>query len=353
MTWRNAPFVTVCAVAFSAPAIAQNAVRETVFYMTGGDAAFDSFRDHVDQIDVIGPQVYAVEGDGVVWGAVDPRVLSLAKQASVKVMPLIHNPGFNQESIHTLLADSAARARTIASMVQLGREFGYWGWQFDFENVHVSDTDRFTAFYREAAEALHAAGMTLSVAVVPTDGRPGHLPFHRYMLANWRGNFDVAALAEAGDFISLMTYAQHGGVTTPGPIAGLPWMRRMVQYALDQGVPAAKISLGIPSYSGYWRPDYTASQGAKAAGAEVSWSRARALLDQNQVEATWLPDQGSHLAYWERSGTFEWLFLEDHRSFATKLALLDEFPGLRGISVWVLGAEDPDIWPLLGERRRR
>jgi spore germination protein YaaH len=237
-------------------------------------------------------------------------------------------------------------------MVDLGRRHGYWGWQFDFENIHVSDTDRFTAFYREAADALHAAGMTLSIAVVPTDGVPGHLPFHRYMLANWRGNFDVAALAEIGDFISLMTYAQHGGVTTPGPIAGLPWMRRMVEYALAQGVPAAKLSLGIPSYSGYWRPDYSEDRGAKVAGAEVSWARAQALLAQNAAEATWLPDQGSHLAYWARSGTFEWLFLEDQRSFATKLALLDEYPNLHGISVWVLGAEDPDIWPALTARRR-
>ena len=37
----------------------------------------------------------------------------------------------------------------------------------------------------------------------------------------------------AGDFISWMTYAQHAGGTTPGPVAGLPWMREMMDWVLD------------------------------------------------------------------------------------------------------------------------
>ena len=45
------------------------------------------------------------------------------------------------------------------------------------------------------------------------------------------------------------------------------------------------------------------------------------------------------------------MFREDARSFALKLGLLDDYPGLHGISVWVLGSEDPAIWELLAERR--
>ena len=114
-------------------------------------------------------------------------------------------------------------------MVELAQRHGYWGWQFDFENFHITDRDAMTQYYREAADALHANGFTISIAVVPTLGTAGRSPFHRYMEANWRGTFDLRAIAGVSDFISYMTYAQHGGPTTPGPIAGLPWMRATLE----------------------------------------------------------------------------------------------------------------------------
>ena len=55
-------------------------------------------------------------------------------------------------------------------------------------------------------------------------------------------------------------------------------------------------------------------------------------------------DQGwVHVAYYENGGVYEWLFLENARSFRAKLALMKE-KKLRGFSAWVLGPEDPEIW---------
>jgi spore germination protein YaaH len=51
----------------------------------------------------------------------------------------------------------------------------------------------------------------------------------------------------------------------------------------------------------------------------------------------------------EVGGTFEWLFLENARSFGAKVALMKE-KKLRGFSAWVLGPEDPAIWGVLGKR---
>lgn len=344
--------VVLAAVALSATAVTgQTGSRpERLFYMTGSEASFESFRRHIGHIDVIAPQVFSVEGDGVVWGEVDPRVLALARQHDVRVMPLIHNPGFRQETIHALLIDAAARARTVQALVDLASRHGFWGWQFDFENISVVDRDSLTAFYRETAEALRAAGFTLSIAVVPTDGRAGPTAFHRYMEENWRASFDLRALAEIGDFVSYMTYAQHGAVTTPGPVAGLPWMRSVLDHALAAGVPPEKISLGIPSYSAYWAPGVAAEQGARVIGAEIGYDRAMSLIERAGADLRWLTDQGVHFAFWEHGGTFEWLFLEDRRSVAAKLDLFASYKGLRGISVWVLGAEDPGIWDVVDAR---
>jgi spore germination protein YaaH len=323
---------------------------ETLFYLRNNDAAIRSFAENAEHISILGPQTFRIDAGGALRGGVDERILDIARDGNVRVMPLFLNPGFDQETAHALLDDTAARARAVRNLVDLAVEHDFWGWQFDMENIHASYRDRLTDFYREAAEALHAAGKTISIAVVPTDGSSGNDGFSAYMQENWRNSFDVAALAEIGDFVSWMTYAQHAGGTTPGPVAGLPWMRQMTEWALTQGVPPEKLSLGVPSYSDYWLPVYD-DAGARVRGRDISFARAQELAAEAGAEWIWLPEQGVHYAFWQRNVTFDWLFLEEARSFGLKLDLLSEYPGLRGISVWVLGSEDPAIWELLAQRR--
>jgi len=321
---------------------------EILFYTGGsGERVLDLFRQHADLISVIGPQAYRTDSLGNVTGGVHPELRSIARRHGVRVMPLIVNPGFDQAVIHALLHDPAARQRAIDTMVELAVSNGFWGWQFDFENIHVSDRDAFTRFYREAANALHAVDKTISVAVVPTDGTPGETPFQRYMQDNWRNSFDVAELAAIGDFVSWMTYAQHGGVTAPGPIAGLPWVRAMLDHALAADVPPERLSLGIPVYSGWWFPGWEDGEGARVRGREIGYARARELLAAAGVEAAWVPELGVSYAFWSNRGVYEWLFLEDRRSLEAKLELLDAHPRIRGVSIWVLGAEDPEVWDVL------
>ena len=127
-------------------------------------------------------------------------------------------------------------------------------------------------------------------------------------------------------------------------------MRRMLEYALSQGVPPQKISLGIPTYSGWWHPVHDEARGARVAGSEIAWSRAQELLTGAGVATEWLPELGVSYAFWPNEGIYEWLFLEDARSLDAKLDLYAEYPGLRGVSAWVLGAEDPAIWDVLSRR---
>jgi len=108
---------------------------------------------------------------GIMWGAVDKRVLALAKAHRVKVMPLFTNEGFNGPALRRLLSDSVALARSVKTMVDLCKANGFWGIQFDVENLNIADRDRFTGWYTDAANALHAAGFTLSEATVLTLAR--------------------------------------------------------------------------------------------------------------------------------------------------------------------------------------
>jgi len=346
-----APRCVVFVILVSALLSLEVQAQEVIVYGAGGvRRGSDTFLDHADQIDVISPQSYRVDSLGNVSGAVPERLWMEAAETGTRLMPLIMNPGFNQPQMHGLLANPAARKRTIDFMVAEGEAKGFWGWQFDFENVDRGQKEAFTLFFQEAAAALHDAGMTASVAVVPTNDQAEERGFSRYMQDNWRGNFDMRALAEAGDFISLMTYAQHGGPTAPGPIAGLPWMKEMLDYALEQGVPVEKISLGLPFYSGYWHPDEFANGQVRVRGREVHFSLADSLLRTNNVERIWLEEQGVTYGFWQHYGVFHWVFLENVRSMRAKLDLFEQYPGLRGISIWVLSAEDPAVWDLMRER---
>jgi spore germination protein YaaH len=328
--------------------VLESGAQEVIVYGgSGPNRGSEEFAKVARYIDVIAPQTYKVDSLGNVSGGVPARLAKEARDAGTRMMPLIMNPGFDQEQMHGLLANAEAQQKTISFLVEEGLKNEYWGWQFDFENIHSSRKDAFTAFFRNTATALHDAGMTLSVAVVPTNDQAEERGFSRYMQDNWRGNFDMKALAEAGDFISLMTYAQHGGPTAPGPIAGLPWMKEMLDYALSEGVPVEKISLGIPFYSGYWYPDHFPNGTARVRGNEIGFDQATKLLEENGVEPIWVPEQGASYGFWQHYGVFRWVFLENLQSMRAKLDLFNAYPGLRGVSIWVLGAEDPLVWEAL------
>lgn len=333
--------------------LAPTAVRaqdmERLFYYTDNDAAYESLVAHIDRISVLAPAAYSVDEDGIVWGEVDPRVLRLAREHGVPVMPLIVNPGFDQEMLSTLLANPQARARAVGWMLDECRRHDYWGIQFDFENVSIDDRDALSLFYRELANALHPEGYKLSIAVVHRpDEVPGPTRYHKWLFRNWRAGYDLKALGEIGDFISIMSYSQHTRRTPPGPQASVAWQEEVLEYFL-QFVPREKLSLGIPTGSQHWytsQEDRITPEMARSYSQNISWKRATGLVERYDAELLWSDAHQVPYAFFPRGGTFEWIFLEDARSFRAKLELVRE-NRLRGFSVWVLGPEDPSIWDAL------
>jgi len=318
---------------------------ENLFYYVDAEDAFASFEANSDYITIVAPQTYSISESGVVWGEVDSRVMAIARQKDIQVIPLIMNPGFDRELFHTFLQDTTAQQRTIRMMVALAREYGYAGWQFDFEHIHLSDRQAFTDFYRRTADAFRPYQLSLSAAVVPTNTNFDlRTPYHRFLYEYWRGAYDLAALADIGDFLSLMTYSQHTRRTPPGPVSGLPWMREMVSYMTDElGIAPQKISLGIPFYSTYWYADYTDERGGFMNGRGASYAKVQGLIDRYDAEVVWLEKPQTNYAIWNHDGVYEYAFIEDQRSLEPKLGLVDEY-NLRGISVWRLGQEDPSVW---------
>ena len=265
---------------------------------------------------------------------------------------LVDTGGFNQEELHQLLTDDVVRSRMVASLGEICRRHQYDGMQIDFENLAIADRDAFTRFYREAADVLHRAGCEISVAVVHRpDVLAGANAYQEWLMDSWRGGYDLRALAEAGDFISVMSYSQHTRRTPPGPQASLPWMEQIIEHFL-QFMPPEKLSLGIATGSQHWYTSYDeriVPELARSYSAQVSYAWARGIIERNGGTLHWSDEHQVSYSFFPVGGTFEWIFLEDARSFRARTALMQKHR-LRGFSVWVLGPEDPAIWEELGGR---
>lgn len=332
------------ALVLAVPAMAKNPTA--LFYLMGTQKSTNSFLANVDKIDVLVPTWYGVDANGLVNGGPNEYLYRIARAKQLPVTPILSMTA-GREGFHKLLHDEDAKQRMNAALVREGQARGYQGFQFDFESIAWTDRDAYTLMVRQTAQALHKAGMTLSVAVVPN--APGHAEggrFSKWMWEYWRGAYDLKALGQAADLISLMTYDQHTRWTAPGPVDGLPWMKKHLEYALTQ-VPKEKLSLGIATYGYRW---YTGDP-VKADGSEASNITADYIdadesfplaLEQN-ADVQWDPVEAESWFYFYRDDMREWVFRPDARSFRVRYDLVKQY-GLQGFSCWVLGAEDPKVW---------
>ncbi|MCB0589019.1 MAG: hypothetical protein KDD06_27270, partial [Phaeodactylibacter sp.] len=137
--------------------------------------------------------------------------------------------------------------------------------------------------------------------------------------------------------------------TPPGPVAGIEWVEKVVKYLLSEGIAPQKISMGVPTYSVHWFADYTEERGGFSNGRQVGYDRVQHLLGKFDAIPQWHEKGGCHYAFWDNGGVYEYLFIEDAESLKLKLGILEKYH-LRGISVWVLGREDPRFWEVLRKR---
>lgn len=309
---------------------------ERVFYYVDRPAAFASALMNMPKISVFAPQSYSVNAQGVLHGTVDSFLLAAARDRGVKVMPLVTNGVFSQLIISTILESPAVQERVIGQLADEGIKNGFWGWQFDFENIGVEYRDAYSAFVTKAATAFHARGLVLSVAMIARHSSDAG-DYEPAAWANWSGAFDYRAIGESADFVSLMTYDQPD---SKGPVAGMPWVRKVLAYAVAE-MPPAKVSLGVPLY--FWEWDDARAQKIRSGSfvkfASILQSVASLERGFDAVEETpWI----RYIA----EGVVRHLWYEDKDSLVRRLDLVTQY-NLRGFSAWVLGAEDPAIWMVL------
>jgi len=328
---------------------------KALFYMTDNPNSLKSFTDHADKVDILVPAWYYVDGNGLVWGGPNSDILKTAAAHHVPVMPIVAL--MTQAELHRLFTTPAARSAFISSLLRECRQYGYSGFQIDFENVNWTDRDLLSSLVAETASALHQEKLQLTIATVPNaPGAPGHSGYSHWLYENWRGAYDLKALAQSADLICLMTYDQNTRWTQPGPVAGYAWTVENLEYAL-QFVPKEKLSLGIPLYGYHWfAGDPIKGEPIKGeAGKDDKPNPNANYVGQQEIDQ-YLAAYHPHVEwdavdrvswfYFYRDDYREWVFFTDKRGFQERYNLARD-RGLQGFCSWVLGAEDPEIWAIL------
>jgi spore germination protein YaaH len=322
----------------------------TLMYLVDRPDSIASFQEHADRVSIIAPQTFSMDEKGFIGGSVPAEVLSVAGEKGVAVMPLVTNRGFKQPLMHTVLDDPEARARAIRYLAYYALRDGYLGFQFDYENIHYTYRDKFTVFFREAAQEFHRHKLQISAAIVGRldDTRNSNSPGG---YDDWSGVYDYRELGKWADFLSVMAYAEHGSTADPGPVAGLPWVKAIAQYSADT-IGARKVSLGVPFYGQRWDAidPAPAAPARKWRGRSARYSDAATAM--KTAEPQWdETEESPHLSF-DANGRHTELWYENARSLAVKMQLAHD-AGFAGISAWVIGMEDPGFWETLDHWRIR
>ncbi|WP_354012186.1 glycosyl hydrolase family 18 protein [Dyella japonica] len=325
-----------------------------LFYMIEVQKSINSFEAHIDKVDLLVPTWFGVDENGLVSGAPNLYVLKLAKAHHVPVMPII-SAGGDRKKFHELLINETAKKAMISGMIEQAKLYGFTGFQFDFENIAWTDRDALTLLTQQTAEALHKHGLKLSMAVVPNaPGYSGRGPFAKWIWEYWKGAYDLKALGQALDLVCLMTYDEHTRWTTPGPVAGMPWVMANLEYALKV-VPKEKLSLGIGLYGYHWfAGDPVGEDGKEHSNISAQYIDADEsfpLAKQFNATMQWDPVEHESWFYFYRDQMREWVFLPDAHAFRDRYDVVKQY-GLEGFCAWVIGAEDPQIWEALPDAVR-
>ena len=140
----------------------------------------------------------------------------------------------------------------------------------------ADDRDALSDFVAQTADALHASGKLLTLAIPAKE---------RDVRTGWAGPYDYASLAAVADLVTVMAYEYRGPFSGPGSVAPVDWVQRVSAYASSQ-IPPEKLLLGLAFYGYDWN---ITSGGARSVG----YAKAAALAEQFGVDAQFDPAQQS------------------------------------------------------------
>lgn len=230
----------------------------------------------------------------------------------------------NQAVTHFVLNPNySLRDGLIADIVQASD--GFDGVQIDFEMVHPSDAENFSVFLALLRQRL-SAEKELSVAI-PARVR------------KINDAYDYERISRIVDHVVVMAYDEHWSGSAPGSVASIEWCNRVLEYALTT-INRDKLIMGMPFYGRAWADQKPARA--------YKHSSLTELKTDKKIRST---QRIKDIPFFTYSETVKvTVYYEDVHSTLARGGMYRD-AGIRYISFWRLGQEDPAVWNKLNVNR--
>ena len=288
--------------------------------------SFPSMKNFAGHMTHVVPFWYKATAEGTLESKESQLVYDTAKNAGLKIFPLIT---YKTGAIDQILREPALRTKTIDNIVKLVKEKPYDGVNIDFELLKPEQEKNFTAFMAELYGKLKPLNKTVTVSVFPKIDVDQSI----------HAAYNYAELAKNSDFIQVMLYDKHWATSEPGAIAPVDWYEKNLKYAIEQAGGANKVIAGVSAYGYDWPP----KKGEAASDVRYSDAISKAQNNGAKIEYD-ETSQAPHFKYKDHE-----IWFENDRSVGAKLDIVAKYKPA-GIAIWRLGQEQPEIWSLVDQK---
>lgn len=286
------------------PSEGVNVIVPTWFTLSSNDGDYESLasRSYVDKAHEKGLQV---------WAMLD----NFSKECSKNVQSEI------------LLSKTATRQKLIADMMEEAENYGFDGFNLDFESLKPEAMPHYVQFIREMSIACRERGLVLSV--------------DNYVPSGYTADYNRKEQGIVADYVIIMGYDEHYAGGEKGSTASIEFVEKGITDTLLE-VPKEKIINAVPFYTRLWT-----EEDGKTTSSALGIYKAKEWIDENDVELSWQEDLGQYYGKHKESETAtEYLWMEEEKSLGLKMDLIRKYD-LAGTAGWKLGLESPEIWDVI------
>jgi LysM repeat protein/D-Tyr-tRNAtyr deacylase len=323
----------------SLPASASEVINLGYLYFGNTEHFIHTVNQTSHSVNVVAPSYFDVNRDGTLklTYQLDTHFIETMHQQGIRVVPFLSNH-WDREIGRAMLANKELAATQIADAIE---RYNLDGVNVDLENITAADRNDFTEFVRLLRELVPAhKEVSVAVAANPNGWNTG-----------WHGAYDYNSLAKYADYLMIMAYDESYQGGDPGPVAGLPWVERSIQYAINQGVPRDKIVIGLAHYGRYW------TEGMAVGGLGISNTAVDQMIKRyngtvefdeksQSPKATITIREGDPATVVSgrtlAPGTYT-IWFENEESMRQKLALVSKY-NIRGVGTWSLGQGNLEVF---------
>lgn len=273
-------------------------------------------------VNIASPNYFELDANGNLVTNVNKTLTNFLHQQNIKVVPFFSNH-WNQASAQLALQNPQKLANDLVTVIN---NHNLDGINIDLENLTYNDRTALVELARQLKNKLSPLGKTVSIAVGAID---------KPTTSGWKSAYDLQALSKVVDYMIIMAYDQHWETSGPGPVAGLDWVKKQLDYMTTQA-PKEKLVLGIPFYGRAW------TNGQNGSGILYN-NVIKAAQDNNAVVQWHEQYQSPFVKYTKADGNVKEIWFENARSLQEKVRLVNSY-GLKGVAAWRLGQEDTTIW---------